>query len=236
MGTMPEMTHKPNMGTMPEMTHKPNMGPAPRAVMPEMLNKPNMADTPYTPKKPNMDMAPKAAAPMTVMPEMVHKHNMETAPYKAENIEAEKGGCGYKSGELPSCAPLSVGFVPFQQKNPPKYSTDDALTKGTLFPGLDLPWKNTVNKSNPYAGTPLGELMELHFAITELNLYLDTHPKDAEAFDMLKTLNKMLKDGTDKFVRLYGPQSIMDLTFGDEYTWTHNPWPWDFDADKGGGK
>jgi spore coat protein JB len=226
MGTMPEMTNKPNMGMIPEMTNKPNMG-----TMPEMTNKPNMGAIPYMPKAPNM-----GAAPSNVMPEMVHKPNMEKAPNLAANMENEKGGCGYKSGELPPCAPLSVGFVPFQQKNPPKYSTDDALTKGTLFPGLDLPWKNTVNKSNPYAGTPLGELMELRFAITELNLYLDTHPRDAEAFDMLKTLNKMLKDGTEKFVRLYGPQCITDLTFGDEYTWTHNPWPWDFDMDKGGGK
>jgi spore coat protein JB len=237
MGTMPEMMNKPNMGTMPEMMNKPNMG-----AMPEMTAKPNTAAVPYT-SKPNLGiMTEMTNKPnVAVMPEMMNKPNAGTMPYMQPKsnvqglMEEEKGGCGYKNGELPSCAPLSVGFVPFQQKNPPKYEKSEALTRGTLFPGLDLPFMDTVNKTNPYAGTPLGDLMALGFAIKELNLYLDTHPRDREALEMMQSLNKMMKDGQEKFIQMFGPQTIMDILSGDTYDWIDNPWPWEF-KEQGGGK
>ena len=50
-----------------------------------------------------------------------------------------------------------------------------ALARGTLFPGLDLPFMNLVNKPADLS-TPLCELMAMDFVIRELNLYLDTHP------------------------------------------------------------
>jgi spore coat protein JB len=219
MGAMPEMTAKPNMGMKPEMTAKPNMG-----IMPEMTAKPNMNIKPEMQAKPNLGM----------MPEMASKPNMGAMPNTASKpVDNAESGCGYKNGELPPCAPLSVGFVPFQQKNPPKYGSEEALTKGTLFPGLDLPWKNVTNQSNPYAGTPMGELMALGFVIKELNLYLDTHMNDKDALDMLKSLNKQMQEGQERFIRLFGPQTIMDITSGDEYTWINDPWPWEY-TDRGG--
>jgi spore coat protein JB len=143
--------------------------------------------------------------------------------------------CSYKEGTLPSCAPLGVGFIPFQQENPPMYKVNEALTKGTLFPGLDLPWFNVSNTSNPYEGTPLGELMALSFAIKELNLYLDTHKDDYEALDMLKKLNKLYAEATEKFNKTYGPTMVTDITFGDEYTGLQDPWPWEF-GQRGGSR
>ncbi len=120
---------------------------------------------------------------------------------------AEMKGCDYKNGMLPPCAPLSVAFVPMQQRNPPKYGSEEALTRGTLFPGLDLPFKNIQNKNNPYAGTPLGDLMAMYFVINELNLYLDTHRDDMEAFQMLKTMLAMAKEGHEQYVKAYGPST-----------------------------
>ncbi len=262
MGAMPEMTNKPNMGAMPEMMSKPNAGAMPEmankpnlGIMPETVKKPNPGDMPYMANKANMSLMPEMANKpnMGLMPEMTNKPNMGLMPEMTkkhdmvmpetiqkqelkDNIGGKEDDCGYRKGELPPCAPLSVGFVPFQQKNPPKYNLDDALAKGTLFPGLDLPWKGMVNKSHPYAGTPLGELMELRFAIVELNLYLDTHPNDKEALDMLKTLNKMFRDGQERFAKMYDPQMIIDLVYGDEFSWIDNHWPWEFNADKGAGK
>lgn len=213
-GMMPEkMLVKPNISVMPEMRpSKPNTGMLPGINQPNTGTVPNIANA-------NSAMTNKAASP-------------EMSQKKFEAAEADTKGCGFKNGSLPSCAPLSVGFVPFQEKNPPKYSSDEALTRGTLFPGLDLPWKNIVNKSNPYAGTPLGELMALRFAITELNLYLDTHMDDKDALDMLKTLNKLLREGTEKFTRLYGPQMITDFISGERFSWVDNPWPWEY-AERG---
>jgi spore coat protein JB len=231
MGTMPKMTAKPNAGMMPEVSANPNVGLMPEKIpqssmkiLPDMAPKLNMADMPYMTPKPNAGM----------MPESTPKPNTGAMPYMTTKpLGNDMSGCGYKNGELPPCAPLSVGFVPFQQKNPPKYESQEALTRGTLFPGLDLPWNNIANKSNPYAGTPMGELMALGFVIKELNLYLDTHPKDKEALDMLKSLNKLMQEGQERFIEMFGPQTIMDITSGDEYSWINDPWPWEYSG-KGG--
>lgn len=136
--------------------------------------------------------------------------------------------CGYKCGALPECAPLALGFVPIQQGHTPAYEKDDALTRGTLFPGLDLPFKNIVNQSNPYIGTPLGEIMALDFVIKELNLYLDTHSDDMEAFEMMKTYIELSKECRKAYTKKYGPIKLEDMAHSDEYTWVNGPWPWEY--------
>ena len=136
--------------------------------------------------------------------------------------------CDYKGGSLPDCAPLAAAYVPVQQKNPPKYAANEALTRGTLFPGLDLPFKNIANTSNPYAGTPLGEIMALSFVIKELNLYLDTHKDDREAFSTLQEVVELYEDGCKKYVKQYGPLSLKDLKYSEEYDWLCDPWPWEY--------
>lgn len=136
--------------------------------------------------------------------------------------------CDYKNGELPKCAPLAFAYTPLQQDNTPRYGNAEALTRGTLFPGLDLPFMNVANKTNPYAGTPLGELMAIDFAIKELNLYLDTHPEDTDAFTALKRLIELAEEGREKYIRLYGPIMIRDLKNCSSYTWLNEPWPWEY--------
>lgn len=127
-----------------------------------------------------------------------------------------------------SCAPLAMAYVPAQQSSKPAYEAKQALTRGTLFPGLDLPFMNVVNKGYPYENTPLGELMALDFVIKELQLYLDTHKTDTEAFETLQAAIAMYKEGSEKYVKMYGPLKIMDMEVADSYTWICDPWPWDY--------
>ena len=54
--------------------------------------------------------------------------------------------CTYKQGSLPGCAPLALAQIPAQQSSEPAYKSGEALSRGTLFPGLDLPFKNIVNQ------------------------------------------------------------------------------------------
>lgn len=136
--------------------------------------------------------------------------------------------CDYKSGPLPSCAPLASAYVPTQQGIEPRYSRADALTRGTLFPGLDLPFMDMINKSNPYAGTPLGELMALQFMIRELQLYLDTHSDDKEAFSLLKETLELEREGRKRYTKKYGPILFSDLENLDSYEWIDSPWPWSY--------
>lgn len=125
--------------------------------------------------------------------------------------------------------------MPMQPDCAATYEPDEALNRGTLFPGLDLPFLNMINESNPYAGTPLGELMAIDFAIKELNLYLDTHRDDAEAFDMLTSLIALSEAGHEKYVRLYGPLQVTDLKKAASFTWLESPWPWEY-CERTGGK
>ena len=44
------------------------------------------------------------------------------------------------TGYLPQNAPLANPYVPFQDNNPKQYTAKKGLIRGTLFPGLDLPF------------------------------------------------------------------------------------------------
>ena len=83
-------------------------------------------------------------------------------------------------------------YVPFQQNNPQKYAQSEALSNGTLFPGLNLPFHLAVDGSSLPA-TPLAELQALEFVILELGIYLDTHKDDAEALNSSPLWKRQLK-------------------------------------------
>lgn len=136
-----------------------------------------------------------------------------------------KDNCGYKDGALPSCAPMALGYVPRQQSSAPRYEASKALSRGTLFPGLDLPLKNIVNTGT--ADVPAAELMALDFAAHDLSLYLDTHPDDREAFQIYQELLSLAKEGRKRYEERCGVVSKTDLIRSDSYTWLNDPWPWD---------
>ena len=144
------------------------------------------------------------------------------------NLNPEQmDSCSYREGSLPKCAPLGMSYTPMQASAAPAYEPNQALLRGTLFPGLDLPFMNVVNKGK-LTGTPLGELMALDFVIKELNLYLDTHKDDTEAFQTLKSVINLYEEGKNKYVKKYGPLTIMDLKHADNFAWLCDPWPWDY--------
>lgn len=137
-------------------------------------------------------------------------------------------GCNYKSGTLPGiCAPLAMAYVPMQQCAAPAYDPDEALARGTLFPGLDLPWMNMVN-SGDMANTPLNELMSIDFVVKELSLYLDTHPYDKDAFATYQDFLKLAKEARKRYTEKYGPVTHSDMLGMSGYSWVNDPWPWDY--------
>ena len=133
----------------------------------------------------------------------------------------------YRYGCLPCEAPLAMAYVPMQESIDPTYDYADALSRGTLFPGLDLPFMGMVNTGN-LTGTPMGELMALDFVAHELTLYLDTHPSDAEAFQMLQNILKLAKTAKERFIKRFGPICHKDLADMKEFSWLDTPWPWDY--------
>ena len=107
-------------------------------------------------------------------------------------------------GFLPASAPLANPYVPFQPENPPKYEARKGLIRGTIFPGLDLPFLGMVNR-NEKPVTPLSELQVMAFAIQELALYLDTHRDDREALEIYRAYQKAYQDAAIIISQYGGP-------------------------------
>lgn len=132
----------------------------------------------------------------------------------------------YRTGTLPGDAPLAAAYVPMQRSAQPSYETNEALSRGTLFPGLDLPFMNIVNDLQP--NDPLSELQAICFAAHELQLYLDTHKDDKEAFEIFRSFLALRQEAKERYIKKYGAVSADDLKSFDNFTWTDDPWPWEY--------
>lgn len=130
-------------------------------------------------------------------------------------------------GRLPCCAPLANPFVPFQQTEPVKYEARKGLIRGTLFPGLDLPFMGMVNQ-HELSKTPLHELQALGFAVNELALYLDTHRDDSEALELYRAYQELYQKGMEAYEKEYGPLNHKMPMKGERYQWLDAPWPWEY--------
>ena len=113
---------------------------------------------------------------------------------KPEQNRPENPACGVGQGPLPGCAQLAFPYIPMQENNPARYSRMEALETGTLFPGLNLPFKAAIQARTKLANTALVELMALSFAVDELGLYLTTHAQDQDALQLYWSYVKLLKE------------------------------------------
>ena len=134
-------------------------------------------------------------------------------------------------GRLPASAPLANPYVPFQQENPPKYEARKGLVRGTLFPGLDLPFMGMVNQRE-LPVTMKTELQALAFAVQELALYLNTHRDDREALELYQAYQELYHKGVMEYTKKCGPLNHGMPTEGDTYRWLNDPWPWEYAANK----
>ena len=137
----------------------------------------------------------------------------------------------YRDGRLPAMAPLANPYVPFQLENPPKYEAQKGLVRGTLFPGLDLPFMGMVNL-HELPVTPLSQLQALSFAVQELALYLDTHRDDREALALYRSYQEMLQKVRSEYQKRYGPLNHGTPQTSEDYQWLDDPWPWEFTKNK----
>lgn len=135
--------------------------------------------------------------------------------------------CPNGTGTLPeNCAHLAFPFVPMQGTNPQRYNNREALQRGTLFPGLDLPFHRELKTRFPAINQALSELMALDFAIDELGLYLTTHRDDQEALNLYWDYIRLGQEGRRKYEEMYGPLQQTTITEG-SFRWLDDPWPWD---------
>ena len=140
----------------------------------------------------------------------------------------EQQGDG-RTGILPRQAYLANPYVPFQPMHPPTYAAKKGVVRGTLFPGLDLPFLGMVNEK-PLSDTPLHELQTLSFALTELGQYLDTHQEDEEAFQLFRSYAELYRKGKEEYERMCGPLTLAAAAERESYGWMQDPWPWEYAA------
>lgn len=134
-------------------------------------------------------------------------------------------------GHLPAKAPLANPYVPFQRENPPQYEPRTGLIRGTMYPGLDLPFKGIVNKKEKPI-TRKTELQVLSFAIQELALYLDTHREDREALKLYREYQEAYEEYKTAYGKKVGPLTHMQTVDSDKYNWLDDPWPWEYAKNK----
>ena len=146
-------------------------------------------------------------------------------------MEKKRGGNNGREGHLPAMAPLANAYVPFQMENPPKYEARKGLIRGTLFPGLDLPFMGMVNQKEKHV-TPMTELQALGFAVQELALYLDTHRDDKDALELYRSYQQMYDRCREEYRKKCGPLSHAHPSDGEGYDWLEDPWPWEYCRNK----
>jgi spore coat protein JB len=117
-----------------------------------------------------------------------------------------------------------------QDSADPAYESSEALSRGTLFPGLDLPFMNVVNPDLP--ATPMTEMMAIDFVADELSLYLDTHKEDTEAFEVYQSVLALSHEAHKHYAADCGPLTKSDMLGMKKYDWLNDPWPWEKRTEK----
>ena len=140
--------------------------------------------------------------------------------------------CADSCGTMPSCAPLAVPYVPFQQQGSQKYNQTGALTNGTIFPSLNLPFHLKVDAAH-WPDNISTQLQALLFVVTELGLYLDTHQDDIEAFHLFQQYTEMARESKKQWESQHGPLTQLSAGQDKAYRWLDDPWPWDFSKEEG---
>lgn len=143
---------------------------------------------------------------------------------------------------------LAIASVPIQPWGQ-IYDEKTALEKGTVFQDLDMPFFAADDSSTPGCGcgTPgsgdpeqqereerMLKIYQICFTVDDLRLYLDTHPQDPQALDMLKNALAQRKQYLTDFALHFYPltmdcmaQIYQSGAGAGCYCWQEGPMPWE---------
>ena len=73
------------------------------------------------------------------------------------------------------------------------------------------------------------KICELDFAIHELVLFLDTHPVNMKAMELLKKYRQKRKEYVTMYEEKFGPYIVTsdDVPANSCWKWLDSPWPWE---------
>lgn len=143
----------------------------------------------------------------------------------ARRCEAESNACSRKN----KADNRGVGIVwAWNQVLDEVYGCGRALKAGTLYPELHKP----MNGYWPCDADCGDRCQQIAFAMWELRLYLNTHPKDQAA---LALLHRLQEDCCEPNYATTFLEEIpcTDGTRNPVWRWTNDPWPWEYEANCG---
>jgi spore coat protein JB len=74
------------------------------------------------------------------------------------------------------------------------------------------------------------KLQEIKFTMIDLVLFLDSHPKNKEAFACFKEMAEKYKALRSEYVEKFGPITWADTAEKDTWVWVDGPWPWEIEV------
>lgn len=158
---------------------------------------------------------------------MYSERTTAAAAAARDSAARSDAACREMNGLLPdACGSMAFPYIAMQRQDAQRYENREALLQGTLFPGLDLPFRRELRSRFPKVNEALLDLMALDFAIDELGLYLTTHPDDRQALELYWSYIRLGREGRTKYEESNGPLLQTDITEG-SFRWLDDPWPWD---------
>lgn len=73
----------------------------------------------------------------------------------------------------------------------------------------------------------LRRLSAAQFAMWEMHVFLDTHSKNKQAFEMYTKYRERALMLRKEYEEKFGPISSPDSFDGGQWTWNNSPWPWE---------
>ena len=96
-------------------------------------------------------------------------------------------------------------------------TTVNRVTVTPVVPSIRPSRKELMDKINQYS-----------FAMNEANLFLDTHPFDADALAYFQKYRELRVEAVKEYAQYYAPLAI-DYAVCDKtpWSWVNEPWPWE---------
>lgn len=133
---------------------------------------------------------------------------------------------------------LAIASVPCQETDlSDLYTAEEALCNGTIFPELNLPFFITEsdqgNKGSCLASDCCREMMDIMrtgFYLDDLTLYLDTHPGDRKALELLNEYLAKKQQQVCEFSKSHfvlTKNCVPQAADKGSFSWSDGPAPWE---------
>ncbi len=73
-------------------------------------------------------------------------------------------------------------------------------------------------------------IQQAGFALTDANLFLDSHPQNKMALDYFADMQKQYIQLQAEYETIYGPLTAFDTNTEQGWSWIQAPWPWELEA------